>query len=162
MKVADLNGYPESVKSAKPVKGDVPKARNDELQAFVDVHLAAVYPDGWKALCQTDDALVNIVNKFETICRFWKYTLERCQLYLTESAAGGHKKMPAQAEQMITDWKGYQEQIESAIVSVAKTNDAILVQAAAASGSTDPPTVSTASEGFFVWLGKKWGRFGRK
>jgi hypothetical protein len=157
MKIIDFNRYPESAKPASPVLSEVPKARNDELQAFIDANLAAAYPDGWKALFEADGALVKIAAKLDTICQFWGYTSDRCQRYLVEFTADGHKNTPGQADQMIASWKQYKEPIEKAISFIAKTNDAIPVQAVGA-----PAANRRNSYSFFEWVMEKKRRlFGR-
>ena len=158
MKIIDFNRYQESAKPASPVSSDVPKARNDGLQAFIDTNLAAAYPDGWKALFETDGALVKIAAKLDTICQFWGYTSDRCQRYLIEFTADEHKNTPGQADQMIASWREYKEPIERAISSVAKTNDAIPVQAVGAPAANR----RTSSYSFFEWVMEKKRRlFGR-
>jgi len=87
----DLNYYVESIKRAK-LKAAKSLYDRDQ-QAFVETYLAAVYPDGGKALSDTEHALVQITANLTTICQFWESTRKR---YLAESTDGRLSITPMQ------------------------------------------------------------------
>lgn len=104
---------------------------------FIDVSLAAVYPDELKALSGAKDSLAEIHSSLREIRQFWWSTSRVCQNFVSKGAITIKRR---QAVSLARTWREYQEALNEAASSIAKTCDAILVNAVGAPTPRDPAT----------------------
>jgi len=100
--------------------------RNPDLKAFADANIASMHPDGSKSLNELDDALTAINSNIDAMSQFWVSTSEGCRSFVSDDRP---HVTAEDVNQITTGWTRYQHAIEDAIVSITKTNDAILVEA---------------------------------
>lgn len=132
--------------SNKPPIWVEPTSADEKTIAFVEANLAIVRPDGTKALHATRDSMAEIAYVLRTIHKFWQFTSTKCEDYITESLTGTPNLTMEQAAQFAAAWKGYQAALKEALTSVARSCDAILVDAVGAGPRT--PT-SYSPRGYF-------------
>lgn len=99
---------------------------------FVEANHSAVYPDGRKALSAAADALTQIQCDLEAIYQFWHSTSEICQIIMAKVLSDGPKINVQQAMLYAEAWIGYQEALTHAIKAIARSCDAITVNAVGA------------------------------
>jgi len=115
----------------------VERSKADKVtQAFVEANIAAIRPDGWKSLDDTIDALDNMNLILTQFIQYWQSTSESCRLHILN---GSINIKPAEAESFATKWRTNRVALEGAILAIAKSCDAILVDAVGAPPPR-PPT----------------------
>ncbi|PVG00274.1 hypothetical protein CPB86DRAFT_729877 [Serendipita vermifera] len=105
--------------------------QNTNLRAFI----AFVGKYERKSLQELDKALPRLTSNIETVYRIWELTSKGCSSLIADLNDRGYNITVADIEGITFNWKGYQEGIDKAIVSITKSSDAILVTA---SGSVTP------------------------
>jgi len=97
---------------------------SNETASFIAANLAAAYPDGSKALDDTQMSLDGITSSLETIKQFWESTSNSCQIAVKH---GRLNITVRQAEILAERWEGYQRALRDSINSITKTGDVLLV-----------------------------------
>ncbi|KAG8765832.1 hypothetical protein FRC15_006730 [Serendipita sp. 397] len=115
-------GNPGSASSSSFIKG----INNPNLKAFVAT-IGRVHEP--KHLFEIDAALERTNSNFRKMCEFWEETYNGCASMIKRFEYPDATILPEDAEQIISDWKRYQEATSKAIASLAKTDSAILVEA---------------------------------
>jgi len=98
-------------------------------QAFVEANIAAIRPDGWKSLDDTINALDNMNSMLTQFIQYWQATSKSCQLYILNRSIN---IKPAEAESFATKWRANRAALDGAILAIAKSCDAVLVDAVGA------------------------------
>jgi len=122
----------------------VERSKADKVtQAFVEANIAAIRPDGRKSLDDTIDALDNMNLMLTQFIRYWQATSESCRLYILN---GSINIKPAEAESLATKWRANKAALEGAILAIAKSCDAVLIDAVGAPPprSPTPPHLGSA------------------
>jgi len=97
-----------------------PSRADRETRAWVDANLAAVHPDGSKALHDTYSAVASITNTLKWFHELWVWVSQQCH---------SPKITAADAAVIASKWEGDKEAVKNAINQIAKSSDAILVHA---------------------------------
>lgn len=105
-------------------------------QAFVEANIASIRPDGLKALDVAVNALDDISSMLAQFVQYWQSTCESCRLYILN---GSINIKPAEAVTFAAKWRADRVQLEAAILIIAKSCDAVLVEAVGAPPPR-PPT----------------------
>jgi len=105
-------------------------------QAFVEANIAAIRPDGLKALEMSIHALDTINLTLAQFVQYWQAGSESCRLFILN---GRINIKPAEAAMFATKWRANMVALENAILTIAKSCDAVLVNAVGAPPPR-PPT----------------------
>lgn len=100
--------------------------RDPNLKAFVT---AVGGSKSHKTVLAIDAALVSTKSNLESAFEFWGTTFTQCNSLIEQFKSGQVKVAAKDADKIVSDWTGYQEAIDKAIVSITMTDDAILVEA---------------------------------
>jgi len=111
-----------------------PSTVDKATQAFVKDNIAATRPNGLKSLDMAISALIDMNSKLAQFVQYWEETNKSCQRYILNGMVN-----PAEALTFATKWRANRKALESAILVIAKSCDAVLVEAIGAPPPR-PPT----------------------
>jgi len=154
---AKVNALQKSASDNNPRRAPslrtLPDIKNPDLKAFAEANLAAMHPNGSKSLTEVDDALTAINSNIDSMSQFWVSTSEAAQSFVANRP---HLKTE-EINQITAGWTRYQQAIENAIVSITKTNDAILVDAIGVDQGSQIKTTgwSTVVSWLMTYIGAK-------
>ncbi|PVG00275.1 hypothetical protein CPB86DRAFT_236386 [Serendipita vermifera] len=130
------------------------KIDNENWKAFVAC-LGSVPQSSLDLIRSIDTALAHITSHVGRMSEFWEHTYKACDAIITESPNKKVFMTVEDANTIAENWKGYQSAMEKAIVSITKTNDAILV--AADVRRTNFGVGSSITRLLEYFLPRKWG-----
>ncbi|KIM79353.1 hypothetical protein PILCRDRAFT_823602 [Piloderma croceum F 1598] len=116
-------GFAQHLQQATRISDVTSPLVSNETASFIAANLAAAYPNGSKALSDTQVSLNGITSSLETIRQFWESTSKNCQM------AVSHRRLNItahQAEVLAERWQGYQLALSDSINSITKTCDALV------------------------------------
>lgn len=137
------NGDNHSSTPAIAMPKEVADIHDIDLKAWVEHNFAAAFPDKGSSAAEFKEALTKISTDIDDISKFWENTQNYCQKI--QGLKGDQIMSKGDAKKFTQEWLKYQKATEEAIVSITKTNVAILVE----------PTAVQKPAGFFRrWLGR--------
>jgi hypothetical protein len=112
-----------------------------ETQAFVEASIAAIHPDGQKSLDNTIGALDKTISMLTQFIQYWQSSTKSCQTFILP---GSINIKPKKAERLATEWRANRAALEGAILGIAKSCDAVLIDAV---GARSPAALLPPSRG---------------
>ncbi|KAJ7284654.1 hypothetical protein C8J57DRAFT_1217060 [Mycena rebaudengoi] len=100
------------------------KTQSPHSNVFLGVNLS---PDGLTAIAASTTSLTEIRNNLQSLCLFWSSVSDACRSFAKSNA----RITQDNAQRFGETWKGYQQEIMSAKVSIAASCDAVVVEAIA-------------------------------
>jgi len=127
----------------RPIVVERSKA-DKETQAFVEASIAAIHPDGQKSLDHTIGALDKMILMLTQFIQYWQSSTKSSQLFILH---GSINIRPKTAERLATQWRANKVALEVATLGIAKSCDAVLVDAVGARDSESLPALPPPRRG---------------
>lgn len=119
------------IRSRKPTVAEDSRA-DKARREFVEDSLAAIHPNGLKALSNTETATRNLLDALRMLHEFWEKTSWVCTQFKEASESGKHSITEPNAKTFSNAWKGYRVVLLQAASSITRSCDAVIQDATGA------------------------------